>query len=61
MKVSELIKKLQKMPQDAEVAVNNDRMFEDGTYKASRVECEDNIVMISTFHIWKLEDGKWCK
>lgn len=50
MKVSALIKKLQKLPQDAEIAVENSEMYWDGTYKATSVDYSEveNIVVIET-------------
>ena len=61
MKVSALIKKLQKMPQDAEVTVDNSEMYFDGTYKATSVEFydEENIITIETDYARRLVDGKW--
>lgn len=63
MKVSTLIKKLQKMPQDAEVAVYNTAMYIDGTYKANEVYFweEEKIVTIESDYAWIQEDGKWVK
>jgi hypothetical protein len=63
MKVSELIKKLQKMHQDAEVAVDNDRMFIDGIYKADEIEqYDENLVIIGTSNTYRLgDDNKWRK
>lgn len=42
MTVAQLIKKLQKMPQDAVVTVYNDSTYVDGEYKAISVETYDN-------------------
>ena len=63
MKVSALIKKLQKMPQDAEVAFENNYSYIPGLYKASNVLFleDENIVWIGSNHIWLLENGKWVK
>lgn len=41
MTVSQLIKKLQKMPQDAIVTVYNDSLYIDGEYEATGVETYD--------------------
>lgn len=41
MTVERLIKKLQKMPQDATVTVYNDKMYVDGEYEVSYVETYD--------------------
>lgn len=50
MKVSALIKKLQKMPQDANIAVENLDSYVEGTYKATSIEFYDdeNIAVIET-------------
>ena len=50
MKVSALIRKLKTLPQDAEIVVDNNRMYIDGIYKTTKVELweEENIVMIET-------------
>lgn len=49
MTVAQLIKKLQKMPQDAIVTVYNDSTYFDGEYKATDVETYDGTtVEIST-------------
>jgi len=63
MKVSTLIKKLQKMPQDAEIAVENTAMYINGTYKAIGVSFweEENIVTIESDYVWIQDDGKWVK
>lgn len=63
MKVSTLIKKLQKMPQDAEVAFENADSYIPGLYKVSNVLFweDENIVEIESNHIWIQENGKWVK
>ena len=50
MKVSALIRKLKTLPQDAEIVIDNNRMYIDGIYKATKVELweKENIVMIET-------------
>lgn len=50
MKVLALIKKLKKLPQDAEIVVDNSAMYVNGIYKATKVELweKENIVMIET-------------
>ena len=50
MTVAQLIRKLNKLPQDALVVVENDRDYYDGTYKATDVEYweSDNMVSIGT-------------
>jgi len=63
MKVATLIKKLQKMPQDAEIVVENNAMFVDGMYKADEIEqYEENLVIIGTSNTYRLgDDNKWHK
>ena len=63
MKVSALIKKLQKMPQDAEVAFRNTLVFIPGLYKANNAYFweDENIVEIESNHIWIEKNGKWVK
>lgn len=63
MKVSTLIKKLQKMPQDAEIIVENNSMFNDGIYKADEIEqYDENLVIIGTSNTYRLgDDNKWHK
>lgn len=63
MKVAALIKKLQKMPQDADIVVENDKMFIDGMYKADEIEqYDENFVIIGTSYAYRLcDDNKWHK
>lgn len=63
MKVAALIKKLQKMPQDADIVVENDEMFIDGMYKADEIEqFDEKLVIIGTSYTYKLgDDNKWHK
>ena len=56
MTVAQLIKKLQKMPQDAIVTVYNDNAYFDGEYKATDVETyDDTTVEISTDYKKRIE------
>ncbi len=49
MTVKQLIKKLSKYPEDAEVLIPNDEMFEEGKYYATSIEEYDNgAVLIDT-------------
>lgn len=41
MTVQQLIKKLQRMPQDAVVTMRNDELYIDGTYEVTSVETYD--------------------
>ena len=42
MVVAQLIKKLQKMPQDAVVTMSNDDMYINGEYKVTAIKTYDN-------------------
>lgn len=63
MKVATLIKKLQKLPQDAEIVVENNNMFVNGIYKADEIEqYDENRVIIGTSNTYRLgDDDKWHK
>ena len=57
MTVEQLIKKLQKMPQDAVVTVYNDSTYVDEEYKATNVETYDNkTVSIETDYKKRISD-----
>lgn len=57
MTVKQLIKKLEKMPQDATVVVYNDSTFFDGVYKATGIESyKDGEVAVTTNHKTLLEE-----
>ena len=56
MTVAQLIKKLKKANPDAEVVIENDRLYNEGLYKATRIDSWDGWVKIDTDHKHLLED-----
>ena len=51
MTVKQLIKKLSKYSENAEILISNDAMFKDGLYYATNVyiaEADSNIILIDT-------------
>ena len=56
-------KKLQRMPQDAEIVVENNCMFIDGMYKADEIDqYDEKLVIIGTSNTYRLgDDYKWYK
>jgi len=62
MKVSALIKKLMKLPPDADIAFYNTPSYNEGTYKATGIDFyeQENIVTIETDYKRIMGDnGKW--
>lgn len=56
MTVAQLIKKLEKVNPDAEVVIENDRLYNEGLYKATRIDSWDGWVKIDTDHKHLIED-----
>ena len=58
MTVKQLIKKLSKCPEDAEVLIPNDSMYFDGHYYATNIEeYDDGTILIDTDYEKRDEDG----
>jgi len=55
MKVSTLIKKLQRMPQDAEVLIPNDDDWLEGDYVATQIEDYGEYVLIDSNYKKRIE------
>lgn len=59
MTVQQLIKKLQRMPQDAVVTMRNDSYFLNGTYEVTSIETYDcSEVEICTDYERRMEDDE---
>lgn len=60
MTVAQLIKKLNKMPQDAIVTISNDDLYLNGEYIATSVETFDGetVEICTDYESWIGDDGK---
>ena len=63
MTVKQLIRKLNKLPEDYDIVIENHHAYVVGTYKTYGIQIDDDMKSVSIMsdyaYVWNFTEGKW--